>query len=143
MLAETVLQAKRPQEAAVLARQAFDEQMRTLGPAHQDTFEALDRLGRSLAALGRYEEAKALYQSTIDKIAEQPKSDPSAGWYAFGVMAAQSGHADDAFDYLGHAVATGYKDADAVRNDDDLKTLRSDARFARLIERMKSASETE
>lgn len=143
MLAETVLQAKRPQEAEVLARQAFDEQMRALGPAHQDTFEALDRLGRSLAALGRYEEAKALYLNTIDKIAEQPKSDPSEGWYAFGVMAAQSGHADDAFDYLGHAVATGYKDADAVRNDDDLKTLRSDARFARLIERMKSGSETE
>jgi hypothetical protein len=44
-------------------------------------------------------------------------------------MAAQSRHADDAFEHLEHAAALGYKDVDSMRIDDDLKTLRGDARF--------------
>jgi hypothetical protein len=53
-------------------------------------------------------------------------------------MAAQSGHADDAFAHLGQAIALGYKDAESMRNDGDLKELRHDARFNRLLERMQS-----
>ncbi len=136
MLAEALIQAHRPKEAEVLARQAFEGQLRTLGPQHWNTLYALNRLGRSLAALGRYTEAKALYLSTIDKIASQPQPDPSKGWYAFGVMAAQSGHPDEAFEHLEHAAALGYKDVDSLVNDDDLKSLRKDARFAQLVERM-------
>jgi tetratricopeptide (TPR) repeat protein len=142
MLAETLLQAKRPEEAEVLARQAFDAQLRALGAQHQDTLQALNRLGRALAALGRYDEAKALYMSTIEKIANLPKSDPSSGWYAFGVMAAQAGYPDGAFDYLGHAVALGFRDVDSMRWDEDLKTVRPDPRFAKLIERMQNGSDS-
>jgi eukaryotic-like serine/threonine-protein kinase len=142
MLAETLLRAHRPQEAEVLARQAFEGQLGALGPQHPDTLHGLNRLGRSLAALGRYDEAKALYMSTIEEIASQPNSDTSKGWYAFGVMAAQSGHADEAFEQLAHAAALGYKDVESMRNDDDLKSLRGDARFAKLIERMQSGADT-
>jgi serine/threonine protein kinase/tetratricopeptide (TPR) repeat protein len=140
MLAETLLQLHHPEEAEVLARQAFEGQLRALGPQHSDTLYGLNRLGRSLAALGRYDEAKALYTTTIGSIMNQPNADPSKGWYAFGVMAAQSGHRDDAFDYLGHAVAMGYKDVNSLRNDDDLKSLRGDARFVRLLDRLQKAT---
>lgn len=136
LLADTLLQAHRPQEAEVLARQAFEGQSLALGLQNQATLNGLNRLGRVLAALGRYDEAKSLYVRTIDTIARQPKSDPSQAWYAFGVMAAQTGHPDDAFEHLEHAIATGYKDVESLRNDEDLKTLHQDARFATLVERM-------
>jgi len=141
-LAETLLQEHRPLEAETLARQAFDGQLRAFGPGHQETLRGLNRLGRSLAALGRYDEARALYISTIDKITGQPKSDPSKGWYAFGAMAAQSGHVDEAFEHLEHAVALGYNDVESMRIDDDLKALRADPRFAMLIEHMQSGAHT-
>jgi tetratricopeptide (TPR) repeat protein len=140
MLAEALLQAHRPQEAEVFARQAFEGQLRTLGAQHPETLNGLNRLARSLAALGRYDEANALYLSTIDKIASQPKSDPSKAWYAFGVMAAQSGHPDDAFEHLEHAAALGYQDVDSLVNDDDLKSLHADARFAQLVARVQKGA---
>jgi Tfp pilus assembly protein PilF len=138
MLADDLLQAKRPQEAELFARQAFDGLMRSLGPQHFVTLEGLNRLGRSLAALGRYDEANALYLSTLEQIARQPNSDPSKGWYAYGVMAAQSGHADDAFEHMTRAIALGYTDAAAMQSDEDLGMLRHDPRFAQLIARMRS-----
>ena len=138
MLAETLLQARRPQEAEVLARQAFEAQLRTLGPQHEVTLEGLNRLGRSLAALGRYDEAQALYANVIGRVASQSAPDLPRAWYAFGVMAAQSGYADDAFAHLEQAVALGYKDGDSMRDDGDLKVLRQDPRFSRLLEQMKS-----
>jgi tetratricopeptide (TPR) repeat protein/tRNA A-37 threonylcarbamoyl transferase component Bud32 len=140
LLAETLLQAKRPREAEILARQAFEGQLRAFGPQHSETLNGLDRLGRSLAALGRYDEAKALYMDTINRITRQPNSDPSKGWYAFAAMAAQAGYPDDAFEHLEHAAALGYKDVDSMRIDDGLKSLRQDARFARLIERMQNGA---
>ena len=123
-----------------MARQAFEGQLRELGPQHQDTLYGLNRLGRSLAALGRYDEANTIYMSTIDKISKQPNSDPSKGWYSFATMAAQSGHVDDAFEHLERAAVLGYSDADSMRNDDDLEALHADVRFARLIERMQNGA---
>ena len=139
-LAETLLQEHRAQEAEVLARQAFEGQLVALGPQHEDTLHGLNRLGRSLAALGRYDEANALYKSVIEQTAAVPKSDPSAAWYAFAAMAAQAGHPEDALGHLERAVALGFKDVDSMHYDDDLKTLRQDARFAKLIERMQSGN---
>ena len=136
MLAEALLQQHRPQEAEVLARQAFEGEMRTLGPQHQETLFGLNRLGRALAAIGRYDESNAIYRSTIARIVSPSKTDLSNAWYAFGVMAAQSGHADDAFEHLEQAVALGYADADALQSDQDLNTLRGDARFAALLTRV-------
>jgi tetratricopeptide (TPR) repeat protein len=140
MLAETLLQEHRPREAEVFARQAFEGQLRTLGPQNTDTFRGLNRLGRSLAALGRYQEAESLYRTTIDTIAAQPKSDPSRAWYDFGVMAAEAGYVKDAFDHLMQAAALGYKDVDTLENDEDLKTLRGDVRFARLVQQMQNGA---
>jgi eukaryotic-like serine/threonine-protein kinase len=140
LLAETLLQEHRPQEAEQMARQAFEAQLRLMGPIHSETLAGLNRLGRSLAALGRYDDANALYMNTIDKLATQPKADSSKVWYAFAVMAAQSGHADDAFSHLEQAAALGYKDAEALRSDDDLKTLHGDSRFAKLVERVQSGA---
>jgi tetratricopeptide (TPR) repeat protein/tRNA A-37 threonylcarbamoyl transferase component Bud32 len=140
MLAETLLREQRPQEAEVFARQAFEGQLRTLGPQNSETFRGLNRLGRSLAALGRYPEAQALYRSTIAQSAGPPKADPARHWYDFGVMATQSGHLDDAFEYFAQAAALGFKDVDSLMNDDDLAGLRRDARFPKLVLAMRGGS---
>jgi len=55
-------------------------------------------------------------------------------------MAAQSGHVDDAFEYFEQAAALGFKDVDSLMNDDDLASLRRDARFARLVLAMRSGA---
>ncbi len=124
----------------MFARLAFEGQLRTLGPQNSETFRGLNRLGRSLAALGRYAEAQALYRTTIAKIEGQPKFNPASRWYDFGVMAAQSGRIDDAFDYLLHAAALGFKDVDTLTNDEDLKRLPRDGRFARLVLAMRGGA---
>jgi len=140
MLAETLLREHQPQKAELFARQAFEGQLRTLGAQNSETYQGLNRLGRSLAALGRYAEAQALYRNTIAQSAVLPKSDPARHWYDFGVMAAQSGHVDDAFEYLTQAAALGFTDVDTLTNDTDLASLRRDARFAKLVLAVRSGA---
>jgi eukaryotic-like serine/threonine-protein kinase len=140
LLADTLIEEKRPQEAEVLAREAFEAQLRVFGPQHQETLRGMNRLGRALAAQGRYDETNALYASLFEKIARQPKSDLAQPWYDYGVMAARAGHPDDAFDHFDHAVALGFNNAEALRNDSDLKDLRGDPRFAKLIDRLQAGA---
>ena len=45
-------------------------------------------------------------------------------WYAFACVAAAANRPDDALQYLREAINRGYKDADALMADDDLKNLR-------------------
>jgi tetratricopeptide (TPR) repeat protein len=137
MIAETLLRQHRPREAEPFARQAFEGELQKLGPQHEDTFSALNRLGRSLAAQGRYGEARSLYGALIDRLAHRPKVDPWQAWYAFGVMAAQSGHPDDAVAHLDQAITLGFTRVDWMRDDDGLETLRGDPRFAKLIAKLR------
>jgi serine/threonine protein kinase len=144
-LADVLLQEEKPQEAEVFAREAFDDQLRTLGPQHRDTMESLAFLGTALAKSGRYEDARKLYLDTIDKISNDKKSGAHGGdvfevWYSLASLAAGTGRRDEAFDYLRHAIEAGYKDAQLLRTDDDLKSLRNDPRFDKLVAIAKAAS---
>ena len=140
VLADVLLKEQKPQEAAAFARPAFDDQLRTLGPLHHDTIETLGILGTALVRSGRYEDAKKLYLEAIATV----NSDKNAAhngdvfwlWYNLACTAAQAGHRDEAFDYLHRAVEAGYDDAQLIRTDDDLKSLRNDPRFDKLIANM-------
>ena len=143
VLADVLLKEQKPQEAAAFARPAFDDQLRTLGPLHHDTIETLGILGTALVRSGRYEDAKKLY---LDAIATA-NSDKSAAhngdvfwlWYNLACTAARAGRRDEAFDYLHRAVEAGYDDAQLIRTDDDLKSLRNDPRFDKLIANMSAS----
>lgn len=139
-LAEVLLKEHRAADAEPLARDAFQTFGRLVGPQHRFFVTALFSYARALSMQGRYDEAKVLYSSTIDKIANLPNGNASTVWYDFARLAALSGHTDDAFAHLEHAAALGYKDVDSMRGDDDLKTLLGDARFTSLIERMQSGA---
>jgi serine/threonine protein kinase/Tfp pilus assembly protein PilF len=144
LLADLLLDQQRPGEAEPLARQAFNDQLRTLGPHHRDTLESLSSLGRALVDGGRYEEAKGVYLDTIGRMGwdgrEAGRGDISETWYNLGCLAARTGHRDEAFTYLSRAVDTGYADARVLSADADLKPLRTDSRFDKLVARAKIAS---
>jgi len=137
LLADILLREDRPQEAEEFARRAFDDQLRTLGPQHHDTLESLGFLGDALTRTGHYEDAKKIYIDTIAGIGADQRYAAREGvvdlWYDLACLAVRTGHRDEAFDYLSHAVDAGYNNAPFMRTDEDLKPLRNDSRFDKLL----------
>jgi len=141
VLADVLLKEQKPQEAVAFARSAFDDQLRTLGPLHHDTMETLGILGTALVRSGRYEDAKKFYLDAIATVSSD-KSAVHDGdvfwlWYNLACTAAGAGRRDEAFDYLHRAIEAGYNDAQLIRTDDDLKSLRNDPRFDKLVADLK------
>jgi non-specific serine/threonine protein kinase/serine/threonine-protein kinase len=144
LLADILLREQRPQEVEEFARRAFDDQLRTLGPQHQDTLESLRILGEALTRTGRYEDAKKMYTDTIASLSSDKKHAAREGvvdlWYDLACLAVRTGHRDEAFGYLDHAVDAGYNNAPFMRTDETLKSLRNDPRFDKLLATATAAS---
>jgi eukaryotic-like serine/threonine-protein kinase len=139
-LADVLFRENKTQEAEAFARSAFNDQLRTLGALHHDTMETLAILCTALAKSGRYDDARKLYLDTIDKVSQKSGAqgeDVFGLWYNFACLAALAGHRDEAFDYLHRAIEAGYKDAQLIRTDDDLKSLQNDPRFDKLVADLK------
>ena len=109
-----------------------------MGPQHPNTLFALRQLGAALAYSDRYAEATKLFRDSIGK------QDNFVGlgsrfsvWYSFACAAVAANHTDDALQYLREAINRGYKDADIMMNDDDLKALRPNPKFQELIAAIK------
>jgi eukaryotic-like serine/threonine-protein kinase len=133
-LASTLFLERRYAEAEKLARESFDIQLRILGPRHRDVVDTLQRLGMAMALNHHYAQAKLLFADLIEKRRNSQGSvNPWYVWYAFACTATAAEQADDALSYLHEAVNRGLKDADGLATDHDLKSLRSDQRFQRLI----------
>lgn len=64
----------------------------------------------------------------------------SQSWYNLACVQARQGRKDDAMVSLLRAVREGFAEPDHAEADDDLKPLREDPGFKRLIERMRQAS---
>jgi serine/threonine protein kinase len=138
-LAETLIKEGHYAEAEKLARQTFDVAIRTLGPLHSNTLSALQQLVAALAYAGHSAEATQLFHDVMEKGQNSDsgdKGDPK-WWYAFARMAAVTHHPDDALQYLQESVDCGYKDADALTADDDLKNLRPNPKFQQLVAALK------
>jgi eukaryotic-like serine/threonine-protein kinase len=139
-LVDLLLAQRRYEEAEKMARQDFEVQLRSQGPQHPNTLIALQQLGTSLALSHRYPEAVKLFQEEL-----KAQSNPSDGnlrwhaWYSFACVATAAGHTDDAIKYLREAIDRGYKDADGLMTDDDLKSLRQNAQFQQLVATLRRA----
>jgi tetratricopeptide (TPR) repeat protein len=109
-----------------------------LGPEHVDTLGLKTSLAIDLAKQGRYQEAEELYKE-IRAIQERvlgPENPYTAvSTYNLGCLAAVQGHATQALSLLREAVDHGLRSAIAVNmgQDDDLKSLHGDPRFAALV----------
>jgi eukaryotic-like serine/threonine-protein kinase len=138
-LARTLNSLGRYSEAEKLARETYAIQLRTQGLRDSNTAETLQQLGEALAYRGRYDEAAKLFQEAIAKSADPSgQGDPFRLWYAFACVAAAANRSNESIQYLQEAVKRGYKSADAMAADDDLKDLRGNARFQQLVVALKS-----
>jgi len=139
-LARTLTREGHYEEAEKIAREAHDIVLRTLGPQHSYTVDALRQLGTAMAYSHRYAEASKLFRDAIEKQDDSKRQgDAFSVWYAFACVAVAANHPDDALQYLREAINRGYKDADGLMADDDLKRLRPNPKFQRLVTDLKTS----
>jgi tetratricopeptide (TPR) repeat protein len=111
------------------AAAAFD----ALARAHPERARYWVRLGASLQQGGRGAEAIAAYRRAV---ALTP-----APFAAYGMSAifAKQGQRDSAFHWLGQSVTMGFGNDKVLDADPDFASLRSDARYAAAVERIRTA----
>lgn len=92
--------------------------------------QAWYRLGSALMRLGTYDKA-----ATALEHAEKLGFAPPFTSYNLACAEARLGHTDDALAWLGKSVDAGFAQPNAITSDDDLASLRDDARFKEIVER--------
>ena len=88
----------------------------------------------NLAAKGQYNRALALDRRLVRLQAERP-----IPWYNLACSYAMLGMTEPAFSALQRALELGYRHLNHVRRDPDLKSLRHDPRFLRLLRHVAEA----
>jgi len=130
-------------EAEKNAREAFDADLPTLGPQHPFTLGALQQLGAAMAHTHRYAEASKLFRDLIEKQdSSKVQGDRFSVWYSFACVAVAANHPEDALQYLREAIKRGYKDANRLAADDNLRSLRQNPHFQELVAELKHATTT-
>lgn len=89
-------------------------------------------LGNALLAARRLTDGAAAYDAAIEGGAA-----PAASHYKAACALALLGRKDEALDRLEKAVVAGFSPRSAIEADDDLASLRGDARFAAIVARAK------
>ena len=99
--------------------------------------DALRVHGNNLAAKGQYARALQIDRRLVRLLPERP-----IPWYNLACSYAVLGMVDPAFAALQRALELGYRHLDHLRRDPDLKSLRHDPRFVRLLRRFSAAEST-
>jgi tetratricopeptide (TPR) repeat protein len=93
--------------------------------------DALRVHGNNLAARGQYARALQVDRRLVRLLPDRP-----VPWYNLACSYAVLGMVDPAFAALQRALELGYRHVDHLRRDPDLKSLRHDPRFARLLRKL-------
>jgi hypothetical protein len=153
-LSRTLIREDRYAEAENNAREAFEALARTMGPQHPYTLGALQQLGTAMAHDHRYLEASKLFHDVIEKQDNSKgQGDRFSVWYSFACVAVAANHPDDALavaanhpddarQYLREALNLGFKDADGLMADANLKNLHPNPKFQQLVAELKRAPAT-
>ena len=137
-LADDLKSANHLVDAEKLGRQTLEAQRRVLGPDHPDTIVSMSNLSSVLAAEGHYPEAEKLGHETVaarSRVLGPNNPDTAASTYNLACIAAEQGHLDQAFTLLRDSMDHGLAAAAllGIEKDADLKSLRTDPRFAPLV----------
>jgi serine/threonine protein kinase len=129
-------------ESEKLYRQILPIESRIVGPEHADTLNVRDRLALAIAKQGRYQEAEELYRETLaiqQRTFGPQYPDTAITIYNLACLAAVQGQRERALALLEEAVGHGLMPyvISNMDNDDDLKSLHPDPRFATLVARAK------
>src|SRR5215467_12815974 len=100
-----------------------------LTQAHPEIPRLWFRLGTSLQELGRLDRALEVYQKSLAAGTPPPFAE-----YSIATVYAQKKDADKAFEHLQKALDGGYNKPDQLSSDAYLMALRSDSRFAKLVD---------
>ena len=126
-------------EAAKLREDLARIYTRQQGPDGADTADNLERVGILYAYEKQYAKAESTLQQALQAVQRSSdKKQTAAAWYSYACAAAVAGHRDQAFEYLRKADDLGSTDVPNMANDEDLKSLRPDPRFAALIAQAKT-----
>jgi eukaryotic-like serine/threonine-protein kinase len=141
-LANALRLQERYADAEKLSRETLTLKRRVLGAEHTDTLSQASQLASILAAEGHYQDSERLYLETLDlqqRVYGQHSHDAGNTIYNLACLAALQGHRREALKLLNEALENGLLPsvASAMQNDDDLKSLRGDPRFAALVDRGK------
>ena len=101
---------------------------------HPDNVGALTDLAAILTRLGRLEEGLAVDERLVRLV----PGDPTVH-YTLGCSLALLGRRQAALDALEHAFVLGYRDTEQLLADDDLRALRDEPRYLKLVERLQAA----
>jgi Tfp pilus assembly protein PilF/dienelactone hydrolase len=92
------------------------------------------QLGLAEISRGKYTEGIAAYERALS--AGLPPFAQVNAWYNMACAHARLGQSDKAFEFLGKAIDGGFTNKRLMQEDDDLASIRSDARFASLLGRI-------
>jgi len=138
-LAAILLREHRYREAERMASDTLSEQQRILGEGHADTLDTLRTLGKAMVYVNRYAEARVLFREIIDRLDNGTDRESQwIAWYNFACVAAAAHQTEDALLNLREAINRGYRDVDGLLAEDDLRDLRRNAQFIRLIGALKT-----
>lgn len=108
-----------------MARETFEVEIHSLRAQHPYTLDALQQFGKAPAHAHRYTEASELFRDLIDKLSNSKGEDAFSVSYSFACVAEAADRPDDALQYLREPVNRGFKGADGLMAEPDLKGLRS------------------
>jgi tetratricopeptide (TPR) repeat protein len=108
----------------------FLEALRRRCPSHEPIIEAL---GHMYTRVGRFEEGLAMDL----ELARLKPCEPE-NWYNVACSHALLGQKDKAIASLERAISLGYSDLDWMARDEDLRLIRDDPRFLRLIRKARA-----
>ncbi len=137
-LAGTLVAEGHYTEAEKIARNTYEVQLRSSGLQDSETLKSLQLLGTALADSHRYPEASKLFRDAIEKDGNsEAHGNNWPLWYSYACVAVAADRPDDALQYLHEAIHRGYKNANRLMADDDLKKLRPNPHFQELVAELK------
>src|SRR3984893_3190365 len=133
-LANTLRSGGRLAEAEFMQRDTLTKRKRVLGPIHPETVKSAEDLISTLYAEKKPEEAAIVVRSLVSAFEQAHDAQGEANtWYDLACLSALAGRTEEAFVSLKESVEHGYSNADHMKADDDLKSLRNDSRFEDLV----------
>jgi non-specific serine/threonine protein kinase/serine/threonine-protein kinase len=136
------LEAHRYPEAEKLFSDLLPKSRRVNGAQHRRTLMAMNNLAVAYAHEQRQEDAIKLLRDTIAiSRTALGENHPITATFILSLSEAMAlvGHREDALASLEEAVNHGYRDADNIASDDDLKSLRGDPRFEAILTALRAA----
>jgi tetratricopeptide (TPR) repeat protein len=96
----------------------------------------MNNLSNVYLTAGRYDKAEALHRQALslrERVLGREHPETLRSLYNLACVAALQGRRDEAFQHLRDAVARGYSNATALREDTDLASMRGDPEFDKIV----------